>query len=211
MALNINGTSDQLYYEPGTPWSVGCIAGFFKNTGNGFNPLISHWSSSSRNGWGLFANGVFQGYAASARQINLNPATTVNDNAWYHIAVNFDRNASGTCEIFVDGVSKASGTNSGSWTTGTAYWLSMGHDPDSFWSRVAADYAMLGYWTAKLGAAEIAALAKGYSPHLIRRASLRHVWPFARSQGDRKFGLSPNASSSGGGVSAGPHISGGLV
>lgn len=44
--------------------------------------------------------------------------------------------------------------------------------------------AAVGIWNVALDAAEIAALAKGFSPHLIRRASLVHHMPLIRGSRD---------------------------
>jgi len=54
--------------------------------------------------------------------------------------------------------------------------------------------AEVGIWVAVLDTAEVAALAKGCSPALIRPASLRFYAPLIRDGNDLKIGLIPSVS-----------------
>jgi hypothetical protein len=58
---------------------------------------------------------------------------------------------------------------------------------DGFWAKPIADYAEVAYWDrVNLDAGEIAALAAGYSPQLVRPQNLILYAPLVRSWADKK-------------------------
>ena len=99
-------------------------------------------------------------------------ATTITSNVWHHGAGTF---TSATARaVFLNGVSD--GTNTTSITPAAPTNTEIGRfgSGGNFWDGHIAEAAM---WSAILDAGEIAALAKGFSPLLIRPQSLEAYWP----------------------------------
>lgn len=102
--------------------------------------------------------------------------TTVSTGQWYHAAGVW---ASTTSRIvYLNGVAGAEDTASR--TTSTLERLSIG---SSYTGSSPTDgyVAEAAVWNAALAAADIASLAKGFSPHLVRRGNLVHHTPLIRS------------------------------
>jgi hypothetical protein len=101
--------------------------------------------------------------------------TTLSTTAYQQIAGTFASDAA--TEIFYNGVSEATAaapTNSSITVNQTEIGVLQRTSAAQFWDGDIAECAM---WNAVLDAAEIAALAKGYSPLLIRPANLVAYWP----------------------------------
>lgn len=191
--------------------AIGCVAFKIKTTQTTTNTsALSDWSGTSRNGFGFLLNNTlnkvtFQGYDGSGARINITATSSVNDGNWRSIACNFNRNNGAANALFVDGTSEATGNSSAAWGGGAGYNIGTGL-LNGFWAAYVGEIAEIGYWGANLDAAEIAALAKDYSPRLIRPASLLFHAPVVREIGERKVGLAGNPT--GGAVSVHPRVFG---
>lgn len=101
-----------------------------------------------------------------------------------HLAATWDGVASnsGTGGLFIDGVSQARsfGVGGGTAKTSDGYWQ-VGTIGTGFTYYVYDYFAHAAFWNVVLSDAEIAALAKGYSPDQIRPASLHFYVPLIRS------------------------------
>ncbi|OWK20749.1 hypothetical protein AJ88_26245 [Mesorhizobium amorphae CCBAU 01583] len=179
--------------------------------------VLSYWSGVSRDGFGFILNNtanklLAQGYASSGSpKVNLLSSSSVNDGNWHSIAFNYNRNNGGANALFVDGSQEATGNSaSAGWVGGHSnIWIAAGDNPDTFWASYVGEIAEIGHWTVNLDASEIAALAKGFGPKLIRPASLIFHAPVVRETGERKAGLAANIT--GGGVSDHCRVIGGAV
>lgn len=218
MARSFAGGTDQVQWTvPTVPPNIGCAAYWLRTTQTAVNTAVmTHWSSSSRNGWGMLMNNTSnkltaQGYATTTpARISLVSTTSVNDGAWHHIAFNYNRSLGGACALYVDGVLEASGTSSSTWTTGgTNFWIATGDDSDPFWASLVGEVAEVGHWFAQLDAEEIATLAKGVSPSAVRPAALAFHAPLVRETHDIRGGLTGNAT--GGSASAHPRVIRGMI
>lgn len=215
MARSFAGGTDQLYWTRNFSMPlVGCVAFKMKTTQTTSNTsVLSDWSGSSRNGFGLFINNVAnkitaQGYDATTARITLVSTTSVNSGNWHSAAFNFNRNNGGANALFVDGVSEATGNSAAAWGGGSGFNIGTGI-LNGFWAAYVGEIAEIGYWGANLDAAELAALAKDYSPRLIRPASLLFHAPVVREIGERRVGLAGNPT--GGGVSVHPRVLGAVT
>jgi hypothetical protein len=93
--------------------------------------------------------------------------------AWTHVLMTM---GSGTCRLYRDGAEANNGSITV--TNGTTQALRVGHRWDSAATNaINGRMAELGFWTAVLGAEEVAALARGVPPQLVRRGSLLGHWP----------------------------------
>lgn len=217
MARLFNGGTDRLQWTvPTVPPNIGCISLWFRTTQTTTNSyLLTHWNSSSRNGWGLINNNTankttFIGYSSAAQRILLTSTTTINDGVWHHVAANYNRNSGGANALYVDGVNEASGNSSGAWTTAaTNYWIAAGVGEEGFWPTMVGEVAAIGHWDANLSADEIAALAKGFSPKIIRPESLIFHAPCVRETHELVAGLTGNAT--GGDVAPHCRVVGGSI
>lgn len=200
MAIDFAGGTDRLQWTvPTVPPNVGCIAFKMKTTQGTVNAaVLSHWSTGSRNGFGFIINNTAnkitaQGYNSSAPQISLVSTSSLNDGNWRHVAFNYNRAAGGANALFIDGAQEATGNTSGVWTTASNnFWMALGDNPDAFWPTFVGDNAEVAHWNTQLDAAEIAALAKGFSPELIRPASLIFHAPIVRETRELRAGLAGN-------------------
>jgi len=91
-------------------------------------------------------------------------------NTWHHVALSHGAGATGA--IYLDGGNKTSGT------VGDA-----GNNALRF-GYASYDIAEIAFWSAELTDAEIAMLGLGYSPLLVRQASLLHHLPCVRDVKD---------------------------
>lgn len=216
MARSFAGGTDRLQWTvPTVPQNVDCIAFRMKTTQTTVNAaVLSYWGPSSRNGFGFVinntANKIFvQGWSSSTQRIFLTSTSDINDGNWRSVAFNYTRTSGGGNALFIDGTQEASGNSSGDWTTAaTDFWIALGDNPDSFWPTYVGDNAEIGHWNTQLSADEIAALAKGFSPRLIRPTSLIFHAPIVRDTRELRAGLAGNTT--GGAVSDHPRVLGGI-
>jgi hypothetical protein len=173
----------------------GTVAFWLKTTSTTANiVLASNWSGSSRNGWGIILNNpsagkiALAGYDAGTDRLAFaSTSANLNNGNWRHIAFCWDRHQDVTNKIYVDGILENSVTSSNVWGVGvTATLYEFARIRDAFWGSLVGDMQELGLWGDNSGAAanfqlnatEIAALAKGVSPKLIRPSKLLLHAPF---------------------------------
>ncbi|MDX8521303.1 LamG domain-containing protein [Mesorhizobium dulcispinae] len=215
MARSFAGGTDQLYWSmPTTSPAVGSFAFRMKTTQTTVNAAaVVYWDTSSRWGFGFILNNtagklMVQGYSSSATPaIQLLSTTTINDGNWHSVVFNYNRNNGGANALFVDGAQEASGNSSALWNkVGNNLPIVLGDSLDTFWPSYVGEIAEIGHWAdasnSQLDAAEIAALAKAFSPMLIRPASLFFYAPIVRETRELKAGLT--ATVTGGAVSDHP-------
>ncbi len=119
------------------------------------------------------------------------------DTAWTsgvfnHFAFVYNR-ISDIQELYINGSARTILGDGGSWATidlGANFHI--GQRFSSPESRFDGDVAEVASWAVALSAPEIASLAKGFSPLLVRPASLKAYWPLVRD-GRPHFG--PSAAS----------------
>lgn len=172
---------------------------FFMKTAQGTGNVspASYCNSSNKNGHLFILNNsgsagklTVDGNDATAGRIRLVTTSTVNNGAWRHIALNYDRANGGANALFVDGASEATGNSSAAWTYGSSgLSLILGDAPDAFWQSYVGDFGVFAHWNAKLDAAEITALAKGFSPRLVRPSALLEFAPLIRDAHELRTGL----------------------
>lgn len=197
MAVSFAGGTDRAAWTvPAVPPTNGCVAFMLKTTQTTVNACpFSYWSGTSRNGWGFVLNNTLNKILAqgmnttSTPSIQLVSTTSVNDGNWHHVAFSYARN-SGSNALYIDGASEATGNTSPSWNTGANnFVMCLGDNVDTFWPSYVGEIAQIGHWGAQLDAAEVAALAKGYSPKLIRPTSLLFHAPCVREMREIRAGL----------------------
>jgi len=171
MARNFNGTSARIHVSSAvvsaTPYTMAC---WFRTTNmTQVGALLSLTSSI-----GQYSTLFFRGDVASGPidiliqdgyvQNVARSTTGCTSGQWHHACGVFTSAASRT--VYLDGGSSATNTASNNPTlnqTEIGAWLS------SFW--FSGDIADVGFWTAALTGAEIASLAKGVTPALVRPQS----------------------------------------
>ena len=133
-------------------------------------------------------------------------------NTWQHIAGTMVGSSPCVVTVFYNGVSDGTGSASLSATSTTR--TSIGQSPGQLAAGIRAwsgSLAEIGMWNVELSAAEIAALAKGYAPALIRPTALRFYAPLVRDVQDVRGSLALTAT--GTSVSVHPRVfaAGGLI
>ncbi|MER8431383.1 LamG domain-containing protein [Mesorhizobium caraganae] len=199
MAINFAGGTDLIDYgNGGSSWVTGCFAFWMKTTQATANALpAALWArATSRHGSGFVLNNtagkiLAQGYDSSTPRMLVSSTTTVNDGNWHHVALNFDTQNGGSNTLFIDGRQEATANSSAAWPINFTGELFLGSAP-TFWPSYVGDLAELGLWfNRKLDAAEIAALAKAFSPSKIAPTSLGFHAPLVRSANSRAGGVTP--------------------
>lgn len=114
------------------------------------------------------AGGTFQ---------NVESAASLTAGAWQHIAVRKNGTGAGALRSFINGTNDGSSTSDTS-ITDQSLACAIGDSPGSaFWNAFDGRIAEVAIWAAALDDAEIVSLARGFSPLLVRPASLRAYWP----------------------------------
>jgi hypothetical protein len=215
MARHFAGGTDEAHWViSGLPNDIGCQAFWMKTTQVTANvSVLTYWNSSSRNGFGLLLNisaGKISaaGYEVSANRVSIVSTTSVNDGNWHHIAFNYNRLSGGSNQLYIDGAQEASANSSGAWrvtTGGGGFFNQAGKNLDAFWAAPVADVAEIGHWFgSQLTADEIKALAKGFSPKLIKPANLILYAPLVRDTNEIRSAYA--ATVTGGSVSNHPRV-----
>jgi hypothetical protein len=57
------------------------------------------------------------------------------DSLWHHVAVTYDQSASGSIEIFVDGISQGAQPNTAAWSWPATQQIELGRSHDGYWKR----------------------------------------------------------------------------
>lgn len=142
-------------------------------------PILAKWHFADPNGcqyllWSSAGKPAFNiGDGIGGNQGPLG-ATTVADNVWRHFAGVL---SGGVATVYLDGVADATtavSINIGN-TGGPVMRIGLDSPGSAFF--LDARVAEAAIWNAGLTAAEILSLAKGVSPGMVRRNSLRNYWP----------------------------------
>lgn len=191
MALNITGGTDHAWWTivPAQA-NMGTVSFWMRSTQTTANTApLSYWGATSRNGWGFILNNTankiaFIGYGSSAQRINILSTTNINDGNPHHILACYGRFSGNSCQLWVDGVLEANANSSGSWSSaGGSFFVQAGDQVDAFWGTYVGDIWDVAHWantSVVLDNSEIASLAQGYSPTLIRPAELQLYAPLVR-------------------------------
>lgn len=193
-AYDFDGTNQ--YLEVGSavvttePLTMACWFNLDNTTAG--HSLISIGANAGNNQFALQARGdiagdpirVFSGSAGTAAALS---STGYSASTWHHAAGVFASTTSRT--VYLDGGNSGSDSTSASTTgvdrtrIGARYFSGLG-----FYTN--GRIAEVGIWNAALTTDEIAALAKGISPRLIRPQSLVFYTPLVRDIIDLKGGAS---------------------
>lgn len=207
MARHFNGGTDEAHWSQdgfltGGP---GCLAFWMRTTQVTANVIpLSWWTSSSRHGIGLLLNNTAGKLTTVCYQFSegvpqLVSTTTLNDGNAHHIAFNYNRANGASNQLYVDGVQEAAGNSTFDWSASFGgIWVQCGKNADGFWGAYVGDIWEVANWIgSQLSADEIAALAKGFSPKLIKREVLNLYAPLVRDT--RDIQNSPSAAAATGG------------
>ena len=102
------------------------------------------------------------------------PVSNISTGTWYHIALTWDGT---TTTLFVDGTSRATSTPGGTFSDNSRGILFGAYPNNVANTEMDGQLAEAAIWNAVLDASELAALTKGFSPPMIRPASLAAYWP----------------------------------
>jgi len=140
-----------------------------------------YWCLETRGNTGV----VWARRRGTGGQDTAETTTTWTTDGWYHAAAVFAANSD--VAVYLDGGGK--GTVGTSITPSGADSLSIGRrgdsSPSSYWS---GELAEAGLWNVALTDAEVAALAAGASPPMVRPDGLVAYWPLIRNLEDRVGG-----------------------
>lgn len=145
---------------------------------------MSRMSSGSRQGVGFIVNnpstgkGTLFAYDTTAQRFAISTTiANLNNGNWRHIACVWDKTLDSNAQkVYVDGALDVQGTASGAWIMG-ANVIRIARAVDGFWGSLVGDMADICHWSAKLTAAEIAALAARVPPGRIRPEALELFIP----------------------------------
>jgi hypothetical protein len=189
MARNFNGTSDVILgssapasvvpitiaaWVYATDLSNDCVVGSFYNEGNGSSAFIDYAQSTQRFRARVRTSGGIFSFASTTT----GPAI----NTWHHVCSVFESNASRSA--YIDGGSKGINTTSRSLSAFDR--VSMGArgitgGATTFFPGYIAEFAA---WNIALTDDDVASLAKGFSPRLVRPQSLVFYAPLIRNVQD---------------------------
>jgi len=174
------------------------ICGWFKTNDNSKSQtvLVIYDKSNSDNYFWLAHSGGTGSFKAIARDdvnnFSADAGGTVNNDQWHHACGVFSANDSRAC--FLDGGNKGTNAN-------TAIPLALDETrigslafepPNEFFMD--GNLAEAAIWNVALTDAEVALLAKGYSPLFVRPQNLVSYWPLVRSLNDIVGGYNLSAS-----------------
>lgn len=182
MARNFNGTSARIHISSAvvsaTPYTMAC---WFRTTSMAhLGTLMSINSTTEPPHYaGLWFRGDVAGDPVDilidrgVGQHTARSTTGCTSGQWHHACGVFTSSTSRT--VYLDGGSSATNTNS---VTPLVDRTEVGAWRSSLW--FAGDIAEVGVWNVALTAAEVASLAKGVSPALVRPQSLVTYLPLIR-------------------------------
>lgn len=187
MALIFNGTSDKLLASSAALSGVpGTIAAWVRPDTTNADRTIAGLSNSGANQQIYRIHMTAAGVPAAQIRNDANEAevatgtTTLSTTSFQHVCATFA--SDGAPEIFYNGASEATGVAHASGVVFTLNQTEIGvlqrNAASLFWD---GDIAEVGFWNAVLDDSEIAALADGYSPMLIRPGSLKVYTSLLRS------------------------------
>ena len=198
MARNFaSANPDKLIYDNITPVNFDfgdtfSVAAWINATSGGDNAIVGHLDTGAGfKGWELHLGStpeffLINTYPTSALQ-KLFSTASPSAGTWLHLGATYDgsTNAVGI-NLYANGsLDNGSATQDtlGNDATTNALNLTIGARPDGSAAFNGA-VAEVGVWSGVLTAAEMASLAKGFSPQLIRPSGLRFYAPLVRGQND---------------------------
>jgi hypothetical protein len=190
MAYDFNGTTDYVEAASAVVTTAPVtLAGWFNSDSATANQtIVSITNAAGQERFVLQAAGAVTGDPVRASTVAGNissfadSATGYSANTWHHAAGVF---ASSTSRIaYIDGVAGTTETTSRTPGTMNATRIGVTVGGGSRTGYMNGRLAEIAIWNVALNADEIAALAKGYRPSLIRPASLRLYVPLVREVGD---------------------------
>lgn len=180
MARNFNGTSARIHISSAvvaaTPYTMAC---WFRTTNmTQVGALLSLTSSSTQYSTLFFRGDVGSDpidilIQAGGAQDVTRSTTGCTSGKWHHACGVFS--AANSRTVYLDGGSSATNTTS---LSPTINQTEIGAFRSGFW--FAGDIAEVGVWNVALTATEVASLAKGASPALVRPQSLVTYLPLIR-------------------------------
>jgi hypothetical protein len=124
------------------------------------------------------AGAIFVQCAGNANSFS---AGYVPDDNWHHVAVTYDQSATGSIEIFMDGVSQGSQLNTTNWAWPTAQQIEIGKSHDPYWKRYDGKMDDFRIYSRILTQAEIATVQS--SDALVDTAALKLRYNFGTAAG----------------------------
>lgn len=125
---------------------------FYPHSVTGVNTVVSCWGGGSTQNWIVYTNGsnIVAGVESNGALITATSAATIN--TWHHVVLLMK--ASGSAELYVNGVSKGTGTPAGSAGANAPFYI--GQNSSSNYYDGLVDE--VGWWTKELSAGEISSL-----------------------------------------------------
>lgn len=152
------------------PGSEGAMI-FDRRTTNGAVVVLN-------DGGGIEVQCAGAGYGTGANNFT---AGYVPDGNWHHVAVTYDQSATGSIEIFVDGVSVGSQVNSTNWTWPATQEFEIGKSHDTYWQLLTANLDDFRIYSRILTAAEIGSVVS--SDSLVDASALKVRYNFDTAAG----------------------------
>ncbi len=192
MARNFNGTSH--YIEAASavvaaePLTMAC---WFRTSSSSAGQVkVSLSTSGGTARWTLFGRPTVAMTASSTNSAGTGgPATagTVISGQWHHAAGVFTSSTSRTC--YLDGIAGTTDTTAITVSGVNRTVIGARINSGAYGAYDAGDIARVGIWSVALTAAEIASLAKGFCPCMIRPQSLSFFVPLLGAAADLRGGL----------------------
>lgn len=125
---------------------------FYPHSVTGVNTVVSCWGGGSTQNWIVYTNGsnIVAGVESNGALITATSAATIN--AWHHVVLLMK--ASGSAELYVNGVSKGTGTPAGSAGANAPFYI--GQNSSSNYYDGLVDE--VGWWTTELSSGDVASL-----------------------------------------------------
>jgi hypothetical protein len=189
LARSFAGGTDRIQDAAyGAGANLGCWAFWMKTTQTGSNIAVGSVWTNSRSGFGLVLGGggnsgkmVAFGESGSGQVLALLSASSVNNGAWHHVAYNFNCASGAPNSLYIDGVLESTGNPTSAWPIAAFALRLLGGTP-TFWSSYVGELAEWGEWQGQqLDGAQIAALARGFSPKQVAPSRLTFYSPMVRS------------------------------
>ena len=150
--------------------------------------LGKHEATGSNDGFTLFMNNTpgklsLQAKVATEVFPFVTGTTTINDDVWHAIGLNVNYGGAQVQEVYVDAALEFNPTANQPWGT-TSNAPRLASMSDSFWDKFVGQMAEIAWWSDRRSAAEMAALAKGFSPRNISPQTLLLYVPGVRQVQD---------------------------
>lgn len=180
MARTFNGTTDKITLGSTTPdlTSSWTWALWFKRVSTSrIEVLVSRWTNSTTNRQ-IYIYVTTSPSPDNKIQVDIpwisavvTGSTSITDTNWHHLCVTRSGN---NWTIYLDGASDGTATDSHTQETGGTF--EFGYSTATT-QALQGSLAEVACWSAALDVAEVTALYRGFSPILMRTASLAGYWP----------------------------------